>query len=237
MTSSSYMAGRKKYARPQAMLWSENPGTLSNGIYVPTGYEINSDKTGITSTDDFLILSDHNRSEINMSTQRIEQRKRMANGTMRSYHIADKLQVSVSWQMLPSRSHSAYPAFNQTTGISPSGNPVTYNNPSTDATINATEYTADGGAGGVEMLNWYENHTGPFWVFFAYDKYTNFGNDNNARAHLSEYNQVMQMYITSFDYSIVKRGQPFVTGYDENGLPIRSGGHDMWNVSVSMEEV
>lgn len=231
MASSSYMSGRQKYARPQAMLWSENSGTLSDGKYVPTGYEINSNKTGITSTDDFLILSDHNRGEISVNTERIEQRKRMANGTMRSYHIADKLKMSVSWQMLPSRSHTLYPNFNQSTGVS------IFNNPSSGESINATEYTADGGAGGVEMLDWYENHKGPFWVFLAYDKYNNFGNDNAARAHLAQYNQIIQMYITSFDYSIVKRGQPFVTGYDANGLPIRSGGHDMWNVSVSLEEV
>lgn len=237
MTSSSYMSGRKKYSRPQAMLWSENSGTLSGGMYVPTGYEINSDKTGITSTDDFLILSDHNRGEIAVNTERIEQRKRMANGTMRSYHIADKLQISTSWQMLPSRSHSAYPGFNQTTGLSPYDKVYTYNDPITDETINATEYTSDGGAGGVEMLDWYENHKGPFWVFLAYDKYNNFGNDNGARSHLAEYNQVMQMYITNFTYSVIKRGQPFVTGYDVNGKPIRSGGHDMWNVSVSLEEV
>lgn len=222
MTSSAYMIGRQKYSRPQAMLWSENSGTLSNGIYIPTGYEINSDKTGITSNDDFLILSDHNRGEINMTTQRIEQRKRMANGTMRSYHIADKMQMSVSWQSLPSRSHSVYPAFNQTTGISPYDNVYTYNDPVTEETINATEYTADGGAGGVEMLDWYENHTGPFWVFLAYDKYNNFSNTNEGRSHLAQYNQVMQMYITNFDYSIVKRG---------------GNNHDLWNVNVSLEEV
>jgi hypothetical protein len=231
MTSASYISGRKKYARPQAMLWSESSGILSGGLYIPTGYEINSDKTGITSTDDFLILSDHNRAEISVNTERIEQRKRMANGTMRSYHIADKLQISTSWNMLPSRSHSVYPSFNQSTGISP------YDDGSSGEAIEATEYTSDGGAGGVEMLDWYEDHKGPFWVFLAYDKYTNFGNDNPARSHLAEYNQIVQMYISNFNYSIVKRGQPFVTGYDANGLPIRSGGHDMWNVSVSLEEV
>lgn len=231
MTSASYISGRKKYARPQAMLWSESSGILSEGLYIPTGYEINSDKTGITSTDDFLILSDHNRGEISVNTERIEQRKRMANGTMRSYHIADKLQISTSWSLLPSRSHSVYPAFNQSTGISP------YNDGISGEAIEATEYTSDGGAGGVEMLNWYEDHKGPFWVFLAYDKYSNFGNDNPGRSHLSQYNQIVQMYISNFNYSVVKRGQPFVTGYDVNGLPIRSGGHDMWNVSVSLEEV
>jgi hypothetical protein len=231
MTTTDYMAGRKRYARPQAMLWSDTPGTLSNGIYIPSGYEVNSNRTGITSDDNFLILSDHNRKEINMSTQRIEQRKRMANGTMRSYHIADKRALTTSWQMLPSRSYQLNANFNQLTGKSP------YDHGYGTAQGSDSEFTSDGGAGGVEMLDWYENHTGPFWVFLSYDKYNNFGTDNNAHLHLAEYNQVLQMYITSFDYSVVKRGQPFVNGYDENGLPIRSGGHDMWNVNVSLEEV
>jgi hypothetical protein len=161
----------------------------------------------------------------------------MANGTMRSYHIADKIQISTSWQMLPSRSHSAYPAFNQSTGLSPYDNGSEYNN-TAGVAVHATEYTADGGAGGVEMLDWYENHKGPFWVFLAYDKYNNFGNDSASRDHLSEYNQIVQMYISNFDYSIVKRGQPFVTSYDPGtGARIRSGGHDMWNINISLEEV
>lgn len=232
MTVASYMSGRKRYSRPQAMLWSENSGTLDNGVFVPTGYEIGSNLTSLNAEGSFLILSDHNRAEISVNTDRIEQRKRMANGTMRSYHVADKLKISTSWQMLPSRSYSLYPNFDQTTGNS------IYDVSSQGQTINATEYTADGGAGGVEMLDWYENHKGPFWVFLAYDKYNNFGNDNAAKFHLAEYNQVIQMYITSFEYSITKRGQSFVTGYDSvTGLPIRSGGHDMWNVSVTLEEV
>jgi hypothetical protein len=83
-------------------------------------------------------------------------------------------------------------------------------------------YTSDGGAGGEEMLRWYNDNTGPFWVFLAYDRYTNFGDDNDAYTHLGQYNEIVQMYITSFDYSVEKRG-------GEN--------HDLWNVSVTLEEV
>lgn len=216
MTTTSYMSGRKRYARPQAMLWSDTPGTLSNGIYIPSGYEVNSNKTGITSSDSFIILSDHNRKEINIATQRIEQRKRMANGTMRSYHIADKLVISTSWQMLPSRSYKLYANFNQTTGNSTAD--YVYGS----ATAAEQEFTSDGGAGGVELLDWYENHTGPFWVFLSYDKYNNFGSNDNAHLHLAEYNQVVQMYVTGFDYSVVKRG---------------ANNMDLWNVNVSLEEV
>lgn len=317
MTSASYMTGRKRYYRPQAMLWSDDPGTLvlknpSNpalgSIYAPTGYEVYSKTnttlasgtigsitgtiswtfniTGVSDTsnivvggnvsatdgtgsfgtsgtftvvailsstsfrvnktggnsptagtisnivfslsdsqleDTFLILSDHNRGEINVSTNRIEQRVRMANGLLRSNHIADKLVLSTSWNMLPSRAYPVRANFNQTTGLSP--NYGLYNE----------EYTVDGGAGGAEMLKWYEEHKGPFWVFLAYDKYTNFGSDDAAHLHLAEYSQIVQMYITDFQYSVVKRGQPPVVSSSPSG-PVRSGGYDMWNISVTLEE-
>lgn len=214
MATSGYITGRKRYARPQGMLWSDTPGILSNGIYVPSGYEKGSDLTGISTEDYFIILSDHNRQDINIQPQRIEQRRRMINGTMRSYHIADKLNISTSWNNLPSRSYKLTPVFDQTTGKS------TYDH-NYGSGIDA-EYTADGGAGGVEMLDWYENHKGPFWVFLSYDKYNNFGDDDNARLHLGEYSQVIQMYISNFNYNVIKRGGNTM---------------DLWNINVSLEEV
>jgi len=274
MATSTYMTGRKQYSRPQAMLWSDNSGEISNGVYVPSGYErgaliaisavtpstpsagyvtytasntlqagdivfiqglspeayngsysvvsatttafVVSNSTTTTVTDgigdalpagDFIILSDDNRGEIQFTPQRIEQRKRMVNGRMRSYHVADKLQISVSWQMLPSRSFYADPDFN-TAGA-------------TSLTRSQT-HTSDGGAGGVELLDWYENHKGPFWVFLSYDKYTNFPKGDAKYGHLSQYSQIIEMYISSFTYSVQKRGG---TNYD------------FWNVSVTLEEV
>jgi hypothetical protein len=56
----------------------------------------------------------------------------------------------------------------------------------------------------------------------SYDKYSEFGSDNEARGHLNEYSQALQMYIASFDYSVIKRG---ATNFD------------MWDVSVTLEEV
>ena len=143
-------------------------------------------------------------------TQRIEQRQRTINGRMRSYHIADKLTLTTSWNMLPSRSYYTDPEFNATTGKSPY------------AGIANQEYTTDGGAGGVELLDWYENHQGPFWVYLAYDKYSNFGKDSSAYAHLPQYNQLLQMYFSDFNYSVVKRG---------------NSNFDFWNISVTLEEV
>lgn len=226
MATTGYMAGRKNYARPQAMLWSDTPGTLSDGLYVPSGYEVYSNKTGLTSTqtsDSFIILSDHNRNAIDVAPQRIEQKKRMANGTMRSYHIADKLNITTSWNLLPSRAFSGYANFNQTTGI-PTPNITAANRDASGTTdvIHENAYTVDGGAGGAEILKWYQDHTGPFWVFLSYDKYINFGIDNAAHQHLNQYSQIVQMYFSNFTYNVVKRG---------------GSNHDLWNVSVTLEEV
>lgn len=46
-------------------------------------------------------ITEHNRSELNISPKRIETSKRMANGTLRKYVIADKREFSVSWDMIP----------------------------------------------------------------------------------------------------------------------------------------
>jgi hypothetical protein len=211
MATSAYITGRKRYQRPQAIIWSNNSGTLSNGFYVPTGYEIGATVPGGTDpnlVDQFLILSDHNRGELNFTTERIEQRQRTINGRMRSYHIADKLNMSVSWTNLPSRANAG-PAEFDSSGIS--------------AFLRSTgEYTADGGAGGVELLDWYENHKGSFWMFLSYDKYSNFGKDEADYGNLNKYNQIVEVFISDFNYSVQKRGG--------NNL-------DLWNVSVTLEEV
>lgn len=224
MATADYISNRKEYARPQAMLWADSEpttATTSNGktIYVPSGFEVGSatgstppNSTTLSTANNFLILSDHNRSPIDFKPTRIEKRERMINGRMRSYHIADKLTISTSWQMLPSRSFAGDPLFNTATGapgLTPSFTVTT-----------GDQYTVDGGAGGNELLDWYENHTGSFWVYLAYDKHNNFSTNEYSR--LSEYGQAIEMFISNFDYSVQKRG-----------------GHnmDLWNISVSLEEV
>lgn len=210
MATSAYMNQRKRYQRPQSILWSENAGTLTNGLYVPIGYEVGGTYPENASSDlidQFLVLSDHNRGDMQFTPQRIEQRQRTINGRMRSYHIADKLQINVSWTNLPSRSYNKNPDFS-------------YESAGADTT--ATEYTTDGGAGGGELLDWYENHKGPFWMFLGYDKYKNFIGTENPYAHLAQYNQIIQVYFSDFNYSVVRRG---------------GNNHDLWNISVSLEEV
>ena len=211
MATSAYLTGRRRYSRPQGILWSNNAGTLSNGLYVPNGIEVGAStaETDPNLLDQFIILSDHNRGEMQFNNQRIEQRQRTINGRMRSYHIADKLSMSVSWNMLPSRGYAGLPGYSETTGLSPD--------------IRTTdEYTADGGAGGGELLDWYENHQGPFWMYLAYDKYKNFEGQNYQYNGLNRYNQIIQVYFADFNYSVVKRGASI---------------HDLWNISVTLEEV
>jgi len=48
------------------------------------------------------LITDHNRSELSITTDRIETRNRMANGTLRVNHIANKMRIATSWDMVPS---------------------------------------------------------------------------------------------------------------------------------------
>jgi hypothetical protein len=235
-TNEAYMAGRQQYksGRPQAIVWLDNEPQYLNNKIIPVGYEIGAEVSTVPSEDlidnRFLILSDHNRGELGINIERIEQKRRMVNGTMRSYHVADKRSVSISWDMLPSRSFKKYPNFSvsgkpdlqrltEDQGNPPKEVPVV---PYGSQYFADQKHTVDGGAGGVELLDWYENHTGPFWVMLSYDKYDSLNTSDIARNGLSEYSQVLQMYISSFDYSVVKRG---------------SRNFDMWNISVQLEEV
>ena len=207
MATSTYMNNRKKWTRPQALLFSDNSGTLDSGFYIPTGNE----------GEDFIILSDHNRSSISLSKQRIETRNRMINGTMRSYHTADKINISCSWTRLPSRAYSSVPSYTDgtldQTEVTASGGALLGYNPE--------EYTVDGGAGGAELLSWYEDHPGPFWVFLSYDE--------SGTGSLNRYTQVLQMYFSGFDYEVEKRGQAWSSG--------TASGFDFWNISMSLEQV
>lgn len=264
MASISYMNGRKKYQRPQAMLWANNPGTSSGGLYIPNGFEVGqtpAESENQNLLNEFMVLSDDNRSPLQFDTLRIEKRERMINGRMRSYHVADKLTLSTSWDMLPSRSFktkpnfnaSAIPDFNNDGTPEPTFSktredagyeygkrtPQSPNNPNDnsfvelkstptifelqDTTAYSDQFTSDGGAGGVELLEWYSTHQNSFWVYLSYDKYTNFSEeDENRYNRLGQYNEIIEMFISNFSYSVEKRG----------GLK-----HDLWNISVSLEEV
>lgn len=193
--ASGYLNARKKWIRPQAIIFSNNSNGITDGVPQISG----------TEREDFIILSDHNRSDIAFSTNRVENRKRMVNGHMRSYHIADKMNVSFSYNMLPSRSFDGDPEFNANGVATVSG---------------LSEYTADGGAGGAELLDWYNSNPGSFYMFLSYDMPQNFS--VNIYDKLDKYSDVMEVFVSDFSYNVVKRG---------------GTNHDLWDISISLEEV
>ena len=213
MVSSAYLSARKKWNRPQAVIFSNNPGIFDqyNNLAID-GVE----------REDFIILSDHNRSDISFTTNRLENRKRMVNGHMRSYHIADKMDISFSYNLLPSRSYNKDPEFSNA-GVEQSGSivPGTPINPSLFPARNSlVEYTADGGAGGAELLDWYTQNPGSFYMFLSYDKPQNFS--TNKYENLDKYSDSLEVFISNFSYNVVKRG---------------GTNHDLWDISISLEEV
>jgi len=234
MANSVYMNGRRKNLRPQGMLWAEGPGSFDNGVYVPEGLEVGFDPASAESNaqSQFIILSDDNRGPMFFSIQRIETRERMINGRLRSHHIADKLSLSVSWQMLPSRSFSVNPEFdtdgNPTNLINSTDHDNDVSTPEKNVMYSGSpyfkdqQYTSDGGAGGAEMLDWYDSHQGSFWVYLAYDKHTSFGKEDSAYQNLNIYNQAVEMFFSDFTYSVQKRG---------------GSNHDLWDISLTLEEV
>jgi hypothetical protein len=195
MVSSAYLNARKKWARPQAIIFSNNSGGILDGVPQISGIE----------REDFIILSDHNRGDISFNTNRLENRKRMVNGHMRSYHIADKMNISFSYNLLPSRSFDGDPEFDS-------------NGIRTDLSL--TEYTADGGAGGAELLEWYSLNPGSFYMFLSYDKPQNFS--VGIYEKLDKYSDVLEVFVSDFSYNVIKRG---------------GTNHDLWDVSISLEEV
>jgi hypothetical protein len=199
MATSNYINGRSPYTRPQAVIWTKELPLIDSS----TG---NLTVSGVEGTD-FLILSDHNRSELSFSQQRIENKKRMINGSLRSYHIADKTTVSWSWEMLPSRPFNKDPEFSTSTGL--------------PTASGLEKYIVDGGAGGVDLIDWYTENTGSFYTILSYDRYDNFI-PAGKYLHLSQYSDVLEVNFSSFDYSVVKRGGTT---------------HDFWNISVALEEV
>lgn len=213
------------------MLWSQTaPSIDEDGKVLPTGLELGASPINASPDEllsSFLILSDHNRSPIDVNIERIEKRQRMANGAMRSFFIADKLSINVSWSMLPSRSFLVSPGFDAITGkpqtgiLTPDDIQRPYTDDGTYYADRSLQYTADGGAGGVELLSWYKQNTGPFWVMLSYDNYSEFPQNSQQRIRLSEYAEARFMFISSFNYSVIKRG----------GTKF-----DLWDISVTLEE-
>ncbi len=62
--------------------------------------DVGASPPGTTKT--FNKVTEHNRSDLGVSIERIEQVTRTSNGTLRKNYITDKRRFSASWTMLPS---------------------------------------------------------------------------------------------------------------------------------------
>lgn len=201
----SEIANRWEYSRPNLITLSNNQGRyFVDGdlkVWLPEGSE----------GTDFVFLSDHNRSSAPFETDRIGTRKRMIDGKMRAYHIADKLSLNLSWDDIPSRAYSSLGGYADWAA-----------NPNACA-----KFTVDGGAGGLEMLKWYDAHKGSMWAFFSFDNvYTPVASDTVFRG----YGRVYEVMITDFSYDVSRRSGGYRVGMDTYSI-------DLWNVSMSLEEV
>lgn len=176
---------RKTWTRPTLMIVGERIPTTTDAT---TGIWDLGDNT--VPGQKFYYLTDDSRSELQISLERIEYKKRMINGRMRAYHVADKRSFSVNWSDLAT-SASAISEHRTTTG--------------------RTNI-----ASAKEMLDWYEDHTGSFYLTLVYDT-----NDAATAVPLRYRVEYYNVFFDSFSYSIKKRGPQ----------------HDLWDISMTMVEV
>lgn len=125
-----------------------------------------------------LYLTDDNRSSLSITPQRIESRRRMIDGTMRSVHVADKMSFSTSWEAIPSRK--------------------TRPTPSTPDGL-SNRITSDAFGAGQDIKAWYDANFSDFWMLLVYDASVS----GNSITNVEKYN----VFFDDFDFSIVKRGQ------------------------------
>jgi hypothetical protein len=134
-----------------------------------------------------LILSDHNRSPLSIAYDRIEMRDRMANGSMRSYFIAEKRTFGLSWENLPSRATG--PA-----GIGMQG---------------STRLTSDGYAGANDLVAFYETVRGPFTLNVYADDSSISSWSNLIGPSGTAGIANISVYFSAFSANVQKRGQYF----------------------------
>ena len=157
----------RKWYRPTLAIFADNEPVYSgNGEWTFTG--------------DYIYLTDDGRGDLVVSTNRIEQRQRMANGTLRTYHIADKRNYSINYTELPSRARDE-----NLVGII------------SEAKGNlSTRWAA-----GQEILDWWEAHPHPFWALWIYDRSSN---NDLAFSH-----ELVEVSFSDISYNVQRRGTLF----------------------------
>lgn len=181
----------KRWYRPSIMAFSANIPTLNTTTGALEGT--------------FKYLTDDNRSSLEVNFDRIEYKQRMINGRMRSYHVADKKNYSVSWDQVPSRS------------INPNNTAIDF---ITEKYYQGTTLVNDAYMAADEMLEWYEDHTGEFYLILSYDKQHAFGSQNADYNKITAACEITPVFFDSFSYSVNKRGPDY----------------DLWSVSMTLVE-
>jgi len=139
-------------------------------------------------------LSDHNRSPLSEDPERIENKKRMADGTLRRYSVVKKRTFSCSWDMLPSSN-----------------------------SISGGLQTVDGGMAGEDLERIYNTINSPMRMVMRRGSAIGLTTPNPTDAQLpfSDDNfYICNVMISDFSKEVVKRGKV-----------------DLWNVSLTLEEV
>lgn len=126
---------QRVWYRPALIIFTESQPTVVNSA--SGQYDLG------TAGTNYLYLTDDNRSELQVSIERLEFKKRMINGRMRSYHVADKKSFSVSWKDLPS----------------------------VKGELSESRFITSptGWASCQEMLQWHQNHSDSFYLTLVYD--------------------------------------------------------------------
>lgn len=164
----------RRWFRPSLMVFTDSqptPATASIGTW----------NIGSVAGTDYIFITDDGRNEIQLDCDRIEYKKRMINGRMRSYHVADKMKFSVSWDRLPSNKSYISEVKNN---------------------------TAAAWAAGKELLEWYKNHNDSFYLMLVYDTPDPEGTGSiPLKYKIETYN----VFFENFSYNIIQRGSLFDT--------------------------
>lgn len=167
-------------------------------------------------------LSDHNRSEAGMSTLIVGSSARTVTGTMRSYRVAHKKEFSFGWEELPA--DYQHTADGQ---LVPTSNVIV-------------------GMGGYNMLKFFEGYYDKSFYMYILNRNalrtsgitqaninTDLANAANADSGTgppgtAEHGDRYLVQFTDFSYDIVKRNVKAAASLDTT---------DLWNVSISLEEI
>jgi hypothetical protein len=166
----------KTWLRPSIIILSEHkPVTTDNGV----NWSFNEG----SDPGELLYLTDDNRSALQVSPLRIESKRRMVDGTLRSVFVADKNAFSTSWTNIPSRARDNWDGATRE---------YISEYERRKSTVSAL-YGA-----GQDIKSWYERYHSDFWIMLVYDA------DDSDLATKSV--QVHNVFFDTFDFTIVKRG-------------------------------